>query len=356
MKALTHILVTFLLLQVISFPVLSNDEQDLFADATPLNVIIEMDMDKVLNDASADPEYLPAAFRYKVSDKRIQSFDIKIKVRGRTRRKKSVCEFPPLKLNFKKKAVVNTLFEGQDKISMVTHCQDDPDFQNYCLLEYLTYKTYNLLTPYSYKVRRVNITYRDTKETYSDIENIGFLIEDDELLEKRIGATITDKRIWSADSCSQETVGILSLFQFMIGNTDWWIHTRHNVDIFELENQALIPVPFDFDYAGIINIPYAVPSPQLPISKVKDRFFKGSCKSAEHYEDAIKVFNSKKEEIQQLLERTDELSSKSKRMASKYIDSFYSIINDTSKFESYLVATCELENKPLPGLARTGQD
>jgi hypothetical protein len=58
----------------------------------------------------------------------------------------------------------------------------------------------------------------------------------------------------------------------MIGNTDWWIHRRHNVDLVELADGSLVPIPFDFDYAGIINTPYAIPSPSMPIKSVEDRF------------------------------------------------------------------------------------
>jgi hypothetical protein len=317
----------------------------LFSNTKPIELILQMDMQKVLNDKSEEPEYNPALLIQKNSDDKIQFFNITIKARGNTRRIQSVCEFPPLKINFAKKTTINTVFQGQDKIKMVTHCRQADSFQDYALLEYLAYKTYNTITEYSYKVRMVNVIYQDTKQNYPDIEKSGFLIEDDDLLAERLGGAITEKRIWSPDSCSQSAVDIFSLFQFMIGNTDWWIHTRHNVDILNLDNDKLIPIPFDFDYAGLINTPYAIPASNLPIIHVKDRFFKGSCKTPNYYKETINLFNLKKSAILSIVNSADYLDKRDKKSSLKYVEDFYEIINDSTKFAKYLDRTCDFVNK-----------
>ena len=132
----------------------------------------------------------------------------------------------------------------------------------------------------------------------------------------------------------------------MIGNTDYWIHTRHNIDIVSLHENELIPIPFDFDYAGIINTPYAIPSAQLPIKTVKERFFKGSCKSTNDYKETIELFNDKKPSIIDLFNNTVYLDKKFKKTSVGYIEEFYDIINDPKKFSKYLVETCEFLNIP----------
>lgn len=318
----------------------------LFSNAEPIELILQMDMDKVLNDKSKEPEYSPGFLIHKIDEKNIQTFNIKIRARGKTRRISNICEFPPIKINFEKKSTRNTIFEGQDKIKMVTHCNESDDYQNYALLEYLSYKTYNTLTDYSYRVRLVNVVYRDIKQHYPDIEKSGFLIEDDDLMAKRMNASISDKRIWSPDSCDRVATDIFSLFQFMIGNTDWWIHTRHNVDLISLDDQKLIPIPFDFDGAGIINTPYAMPSPQLPIVRVRDRFFKSTCRTMEYsdYKETIELFNQKKNAIYSLLDQATFLDKKFKRSSERYLNSFYEIINDPEKFSKYISQNCEYVN------------
>lgn len=349
------------LLPIFSFAADNNDAPSnaLFSNSAPIELILQMDMQKVLNDKSKDPEYNPAFLIQNLGNGKIQTFNITIKARGKTRRIHSVCEFPPLKINFQKKSTDKTIFKGQDKIKMVTHCKESENYQNYALLEYLAYKTYNTITDYSYKVRMVNVTYKDIKQNYRDIEKTGFLIEDDDLLAERLGGTITDKKIWSPDSCSQSAVDIFCLFQFMIGNTDWWIHTRHNVDIVNLNNDKLIPIPFDFDYAGLINTPYAIPSSNLPITSVKDRFLKGSCrflkdtlscKTIKYYEEVIKLYNFKKSAIISVLESADYLNKRVKKTSIKYVEEFYDIINDPNKFTEYLNKSCEfIKNPPVNG-------
>ena len=313
----------------------------LFSSSEPLELILEMDMDRVLNDKSDDPEYNAGLLIQKIDDSRIQAFNIKVKARGNTRRISDICEFPPLKLNFKKGDTENTVFHGQDKIKMVTHCRDNEEYENYAILEYLAYKTYNTLTNYSYKVRLVKVLYKDIRGNYPDIEKSGFMIEDDDLMAKRISGDVTEKKIWSPDSCEQNAVDVFAMFQFMIGNTDWWIHRRHNVDIVALNNQELVPIPFDFDYAGIINAPYAIPSSMLPITEVKERFFKGSCKTVESYQGVINQFNQNKSEILQVIDQTDFLNKRLKKSSKNYIESFYKIINDSDKLSKFINNTCE---------------
>jgi len=323
----------------------------LFSSSEPLELILEMDMGKILNDKSEDPKYYPAFLIQKLDRNTVEAFHINVKASGNTRRVSEICDFPLIKLNFKKHDTENTVFSGQDKLKMITHCREGEEFENYTTLEYIAYKTYNVLTDFSYRVRLVKVLYRDINSQFPDIEKTGFLVEDDELLTKRLHASISEKRIWSPDSCKQEIVDLFSFFEFMIGNTDWWIHKRHNVDIIALNNEELIPIPYDFDYAGIINTPYAVPSSTLPIDAVKDRFFKGKCKSMEDYQPTIDTLNAHKSEILNIIDTNEFLNRKYKKYASSYVSSFYEIINDPRKLAEYINQTCELLYH-LPGQAR----
>jgi hypothetical protein len=135
----------------------------------------------------------------------------------------------------------------------------------------------------------------------------------------------------------------------MIGNTDWWIQHRHNVDLVELSNDTFIPIPFDFDCAGLINPPYAIPSPHLPINDVRDRLFKSSCSKKENfndYEPAIKMFNKKKNTILSMLENATFLDKWYRKSSVKYISDFYEIINDPDEFNKYISQNCAYINNP----------
>jgi len=316
-------------------------ENPLFQSEQPLELILEVDLTAIINDKSDEPEYSQGLLVQQLPDYQINAFEIKVKARGNTRRVTDLCEFPPLKFNFKKSQLSNTIFEGNDKLKFVSQCRQEKEFQDYVLEEYLLYKTYNILTEESYKTRLVNITIKDNKLIVPTLKMTGFLIEDDKTLAKRIGAKGYQEIVYSQDSCIDSAVDRLSMFQYMIGNTDWYINTKHNTDIFELkEDNSLVPVPFDFDFSGIINTIYASPSKQIPITNVRQRYFKGSCRDVEAYDSQIKLFNEKKEEIYSLYESFEYLPKSILKQSLKYFSKFYKILNDPDRMQASFNVAC----------------
>ena len=322
------IAIIVLLITITSFYTIAK-EYPLFESEEPLELTLEADLVTIMNDKSEEPEYTQALLIQKLPDYKINAFQIKVKPRGNTRRVTDLCDFPPLKFNFKKSQLGNTVFDGQDKLKFVSQCRQEEEFQHYVLEEYLLYKTYNLLTEESYKTRLVNITIKDIKLRVPTINMTGFLIEDDKMLAKRILAKEHEKPVHNQDSCGAQAVDRLSMFQYMIGNTDWYINTKHNTDIFERKNdKTLIPVPFDFDFAGVINTFYAIPSKEIPIQEVRQRYFKGSCRQIDSFEPTINLFNDRKDEIFALYNSFGHLPKGVIRRSLRYYSEFYKIIND----------------------------
>lgn len=312
----------------------------LFEAQTPIKLTLVTDVVALQNDKSEDPEYVKGMLIYHRSTYDIQSFDMKVKARGNTRRLTGLCDFPPLKFNLKKNGVKNTVFEGQDKLKFVSQCRQDEMFKDYLYEEYLLYKTYNILTENSYRTRLVEIVIKDKQLRVDPIVISGFLIEDDELLEERTGAKVFEGRVYSQDSCDAQSVDVLSMFQYMIGNTDWYINTRHNIDIFQRKDGTLIPVPFDFDFAGVINMPYAMPSREIPIRRVTQRYYKGACRDMEAYDAVIQLFNSKQEEIYQLYNAFTYVDKTVIKKSLRFYNKFYKILNDPSLVESSFDQAC----------------
>ncbi len=330
----------------IAIPLQECHGQTLFDETKPLEITLSMDIQHLLGDTSSATDYIPAILiEYKDQGKKSE-YAIKVKAAGNTRLNENVCEFPPIRINFKKSELENTSFAGQDKIKLITHCRDLDDFENYVMLEYLAYKSYNFFTDFSYQVRLAKITYRDISGNFPETTKTGFFVESDEQMSARVGVKISDKKIWSADSCKQEAVALLTLFEFMIGNTDWWIHTRHNVDIVEFPNGDLIPLPYDFDYAGLVETPYSVPSKLLPITMVRQRFLKGDCREIEYYQDAINTCKAHKADILNLIEGTTQLDRKSQKTAINYIEDFYKIIDSPEQFQKFIKTSCEYFSNP----------
>lgn len=319
-------------------------EAEFFLGDEPIKLSLVTDVLALRNDKSEEPEYIKGMLINQLSKYDFESFDIKVKARGNTRRLTGLCDFPPLKINFKKSEVKNTSFEGIDKVKFVSQCRQDELFQEYLLEEYLLYKTYNILTDHSYRVRLVEIEIRDHKLRTETIKMTGFFIEDDKNLGNRTASKEYKETVYFQDSCEAESVDVLSMFQYMIGNTDWYITTNHNIDVFERKDGSLFPVPYDFDFAGVINTAYARPSKEIPIKRVTQRYFKGSCRGLDAYNPVIDLFNSKREEIFQLYSSFDYLSKPVIKKSLRYYSKFYKILNDSSVAESSFYQAC---NAPI---------
>ena len=149
------------------------------------------------------------------------SHAIKLSARGITRRKGDVCQFPPLRIDFAAAPAATSLFRGQKRLKLVTHCRQSPGFQQYVLLEFATYRLFNVLTPASFQVRLATVDYVDAGGK-PPISRIGFFIEDTDdaarrngLREARVGARIQTAQLSARDAAR------VAVFEYMIGNLDW---------------------------------------------------------------------------------------------------------------------------------------
>jgi hypothetical protein len=144
-------------------PTLGEPPKPLFQSDEPLYLTLSMDIKTVFLNREGEESH-PAEISYTDPEGNKTTIPIKINVRGHFRKESNNCDFPPLRLNFSDSTVVNTIFDGQDKIKLVTHCQSRLDlYEQNVLKEYLAYKLYNLFTEESYLVRLVHMTYADVK-------------------------------------------------------------------------------------------------------------------------------------------------------------------------------------------------
>jgi hypothetical protein len=99
-------------------------------------------------------------------------------------------------------------------------------------------------------------------------------------------------------------------------------------------------LPFDFDYAGIVNANYAIPDEQLGTESVRERVYRGVCLNESDLFIAAELFIEKKQHIYNLYEN-DHLFTKSvKRSTIKYLDEFYSIMENEAKFRRNIIESC----------------
>ena len=128
----------------------------LFSSDSIIELRIAMNVNEVIKDIKIRDSH-EAMLTYTRPNGTIEKFKINVTVRGNSRTNVTVCKFPPLKLDFKKKKVANTIFAGQNKLKLVTHCNSRTINEEYILREYYVYKLQQLITPYSFNVRLCRI-------------------------------------------------------------------------------------------------------------------------------------------------------------------------------------------------------
>ncbi len=320
----------------------------LFASDDPLELAISGPLHTLLRDKSEEPEYREAILRFEDQSGRERELGVELRPRGHSRRKPDVCKFPPLRLNFKKKETTGTVFEGQDKLKLVTHCRDgNARNAQYLFQEYLIYKALNLLTENSFRVRLATIEYVDTDGRRKPVRAPGFLIEHEDELAARRGLSVVDVQRIEAGELEPDATALLGVFQFMIGNTDWEVlggppgePCCHNIVPFETGDDMYIPVPYDFDSTGVIDPPYAAPHESLKIRNVRTRLYRGFCRHAEQSRLALADFESQREAIYSLFRAQPGLEKKTIERSLAYFDGFYEVINDAGKLDRAIRQTC----------------
>ncbi len=319
----------------------------LFTDHAIVDVTIEAPLTTLMAERP-DKEYLPGRLTYTLPGEAAVELTLKIRTRGNYRRDPEHCDFAPIRLNFRTGQVHDTLFEGQDKLKLVTHCRtESTSYPQYVLREYLAYRFFVELTPISYGVRLLNITYVDT-EGGETITRPGFVIEDDEDVAKRNGLQVVDIRFIGYDELDRDRQNLVHMFEYMIGNTEYsFVNPEpaksccHNADVLSATGgPPYLPLPFDFDFAGLVNAPYAQPNPRFPIAEVRDRFYKGLCENNELLPATVQRFLDEHGDFITIVDRLEPLSRRSRRSVRNYLDTFLDRISDERSLERYFERKC----------------
>lgn len=313
---------------------------DFFNDARPFHCTMEFDIKSYQKSRSG--EYIPVTMTYYDLDSVPLEKNFRVKARGTFR--KDYCGFPPLWLNIRKDRMQFEQLEDVKKMKVVTHCRGGKAYNQYVLKEYLVYKIYNLISPYSFKVRLTEIKYIDTGRKNRTYTHWAFIIEPEALMAKRMNAVPLKYDNLSLYHCDSIHTNIMTLFQYLIGNTDYSITGRHNIKLIKENNPFKyypIPVPYDFDFSGIVNTHYAVPNETITVNGVTERYFLGPCRKTEEYDQALNVLLENEEKIFQLIEEFPFLQATDKNEIVRYLKSFFEKAKKKNFISLEIQSTCK---------------
>ncbi len=349
---MTPLRIVLILILGMTPPVLVADDEaqqvaPLFANNDVLAVTINAPFKKIMDNRSSDEE-LPATLTYVDAEAGEVTVDLSIRTRGRFRRNPRVCKFAPLRLNFKKSSVKDTVFAKSDKLKLVTHCRTgNKRYAQSLLAEYMAYRIFNLVTDQSFRVRALQVLYVDSNGESKDTEAFAFVIEHRNQLGKRIGLKENDAMETEVRMLDSGHTNLGSLFQFMIGNTDFSpIRAApgetccHNNMLFGETPGEIIVIPYDFDQSGIVNAPHGSPNPRFGLRNVRDRLYRGRCVNNDHLTASVEVFVERKADIYALFEEQPGFSKSTVKQTRRFLDDFYDIIENPKRLEARITEKC----------------
>ena len=337
-----------LILILALLPLSATSAKPLFDGDEPLEMVLSVPITQIYRERKQETRlYHEGSLSYKNGEEAAQKLNVKVRTRGNFRRLN--CAHPPLRLNFKKKENDGTLLAGQDKLKLVGACKPGKHYQDYVGLEYLTYKMWETISPYHFRTRLIQMNYIDADGKRKPWQSTTFVIEEIDDVAKRLDRKrLKQPKVKRTDMELAQTA-LLELFQLMIGNTDYSTLAApagsdccHNARLLvkKGETSNIIPVPYDFDVTGFVDPPYATPASQYPIKNVRQRYFTGWCKEDRRFNDAVEVFKQKKSELYSLVESSPLISSNAQKKALRYLDSYYSLIEDPKRVQRDVIGRC----------------
>jgi hypothetical protein len=319
----------------------SFDKVKFFEDTSTINATITTDMSKIFRKKDKNGVEFPAEFSTILPDGKTIDEPIILTVRGHFRREK--CFLTPLTIDFKDKKT--SVFKPLGSLKLVSQCYTSEIGEKYLLSEFVAYKIYNLLTDMSFRVRLLNLKLADSTGKRKAITEYAFLMEDIKNVAKRNNCTYLKAKI-DPRSTNNHQMLMTCIFEYMIGNTDFGVFANHNTRLLlsktDSANRPFI-VPYDFDFSGFVNTNYSIPDPNLDITDVRTRLYRGFPQPIEVVNGVVDIFKKQKDSIYALINNFYLLSLKSRKELTDYLDEFFKLINNPSKVKYTFIQNARSE-------------
>jgi hypothetical protein len=282
---------------------------------------IETDLTTIISNKKTN-QYFPGTLT--TADGK--SYKIELRPRGKYRRK--VAEIPPLKIKFSKKGLRAEGLDTLNEIKLVLPCYDSDKGDELIIREYLAYKMFEKISPVSIRARLIRLTLRDTHVEKSKKTMFAILVEDQEETCARLnGVPVEDYGI-PTDSLHTHQAALLSVFEYMIGNTDWEVAMIRNVRLVRAPGPGkIIPLPYDFDFSGLVSAPYATPSSESGLKTVRDRFMMAPGIKPEALKKATQTIKNNRRDLMAICD-SKFLNNESIAELQNYLNTYFQLISD----------------------------
>lgn len=323
---------------------LAQADDRLFDTRSVLELRIATDLSALMRQRdSLKLKSFPGTLTYRAANGDPVTVDVSLKLRGHWRRQAQNCDFAPIEVDFPRGARAGTLFQDQGALKLVTHCRSKSAlFEQYVLREYLVYQLANLLMPFSLRARLVRATYVDAAGKRDSLTRQAFLLENERKAATRNNANVLEVKGATWDDVDPQLGALVSAFEYMVGGTDWSLVALHNIVLYQDKTTlAIWPMAYDFDWTGIVWTSYAVPYYRLPIRSVRERLYRGACRTEEEWAPIVSLFRDKKAALYAVYDSVPELDRKYVQQTREYLDEFFAVIGDPRAMKREILDRCK---------------
>ena len=307
----------------------------LFIDQKPLKIRLNYS-NNYLNKNTNDSTLMKTKLFF-IQENKNKEIDVSLRARGNFRRKH--CYFTPVKIKIKKRDASNTIFSDNRTLKLVLPCKNDRDKNDNILKEFIAYKIYEIISPFYFKTRRLEINYTDQKhKNQKNFNLIGFFIEDDDKVAKRFDSKIIKRKISPLAMDDFNSVN-LSFFNFLIGNTDFSSAHQHNGKLLFYEKK-IIPIPYDFDLTGWVKPKYGLGITNRLGYSFEERNYIGFKREKSIYSKVRNHYLTLKEKILKTVElyEPEFEYKKSYNLMMNYLGEFYEILENDNLYNSLIIS------------------
>lgn len=311
----------------------------LFQEEQPLDLALQISF-KEIKKKTNDSTYLSSILRFKSGD---HWDSLKVGIRSRGMFRKNNCYFTPLRLKIKKEEAKGTVFEGNKSLKLVLPCEVSNDNNALIIKEYICYQLYELISPYTFNTRLVNIDLREqSSKKAKSFSLTGFFIEDDDLVAARHHAKVIENQSLHPLSLDDTSAIQHDLFQYMISNTDWSTAFYHNAKIIRMEPRKFVPLAYDFDMSGFVDAPYASVDPSFGVSSVRTRVYRGFCRKNEGALQYVRhqIINREPELLKTVALCQNHLTPAEYASLQQFMNEFFDTLKSDSQFRDNIVNKC----------------
>lgn len=307
----------------------------LYTVTEPLKIRLEADWRAVFRNRDPDVNENHPGRLLVANGPKVDTIAVSVRTRGNFRLKE--CAIPPVMILFDQGGRPGTHFAGQRRLKLVTHCRDNDRYEQNNHVEYLIYKLYNLLTEQSFGARRIEATWVDTGRNTESVKP-AFIIEEERHLGERLEGVLDGAPIGFDESVPLATTR-LALFQLMLGNTDWSQPGQHNIVMLN-QGGVYTPLPYDFDWSGLVNAPYAKPDPSLNLRNVRERQYRGPCVPQAVFVQALGELHAVQDAMMAEVDKVTGLAPNRVTDVKNYLGSFFREVPDFNQLQRRYLQRC----------------